>query len=332
MNLTPDQSGTWRRLILDQRMIQELSLEQHSSTGYLHPMYAKALRQHGEPVFLPRSGGWVLERPIPGSTEIDAMGCYPLFVCANWDGLEADLDNIGRDWVSFVAVTDPFGNYSLDQLRRCFPDLMRPYKRHFVADLHRKPEEFVCRKHRSKVRKAFQLVKVDVCNRPADIAGDWVRLYSRLIERHCIQGIAAFSPEALVNMLEVPGLVALKATIESEVVCVLLIYVQGYVAYPHLQASSEAGYGACASYAAFWTAMKVLAGQGVRWLDLGAGAGAHGNQNDGLNRFKQGWSSDTRQVYLCGRIFRPDAYARLVAERGAGVDDYFPAYRAGEFR
>jgi hypothetical protein len=209
---------------------------------------------------------------------------------------------------------------------------MRPYKRHFVADLHRNREEFVCRKHRSKVRKAFQSVKVQECNRPADIAADWVRLYTHLVERRAIRGIAAFSAEALVRMLEVPGLVALRATIDGEVVCILLVYLQGDVAYPHLQASSDAGYAACASYAAFWTAMEVLAAHGARWLDLGAGAGAQGDDSDGLNRFKEGWSSDTRQVYLCGRIFQPDTYARLAAERGPlPVTEYFPAYRAGEF-
>jgi hypothetical protein len=37
-------------------------------------------------------------------------------------------------------------------------------------------------------------------------------------------------------------------------------------------------------------------------------------------------------VYFCGRVFDVKAYALLARARArAGSDDYFPAYRAGEF-
>jgi hypothetical protein len=66
----------------------------------------------------------------------------------------------------------------------------------------------------------------------------------------------------------------------------------------------------------------------VRWLNLGAGAGLQAGGDDGLTRFKRGWSTGTRQSWFCGRIFDQRRYDRAV--RGAGSGSYFPAYRHGE--
>ncbi|MBM3888816.1 MAG: hypothetical protein FJ388_06780, partial [Verrucomicrobia bacterium] len=72
-------------------------------TGYRHPDYAAALAGFGRPLELPRCGGWILERPIPGSLRHDAMGPYPLFACSDWRGLRADLDALSNRLVT-VAI------------------------------------------------------------------------------------------------------------------------------------------------------------------------------------------------------------------------------------
>src|SRR5229473_8652620 len=97
-------------------------------TGYAHPGYAASLSEFGTPRLLPRSGGWILERRIPGCQERDAMGCYPLFACQHWSQLHADLDEIGSELVSVTLVTDPFGGYQEGLLRQCFPDQVVPFK------------------------------------------------------------------------------------------------------------------------------------------------------------------------------------------------------------
>jgi hypothetical protein len=48
-------------------------------------------------------------------------------------------------------------------------------------------------------------------------------------------------------------------------------------------------------------------------------------------RFKKGWASETRTNHFYGRILDPVNYARLTAKRGLPDDEYFPAYRKGEF-
>jgi len=47
-------------------------------TGYLHPAYVDALREYGEPVFLPRCAGWVLERKFAWYGKNPEVLCYQI--------------------------------------------------------------------------------------------------------------------------------------------------------------------------------------------------------------------------------------------------------------
>jgi hypothetical protein len=297
-------------------------------TGYRSRRYAESLAEVGEPVALDRSGGWVLRRRVPYGPDVDAMGCYPLFACRDWRALRADLERL-TGVVALSLVADPFGDFDEPLLATTFPDLCRPFKDHFVVDLARRPALPV--HHRRNVRTAAGQVIVERCDTPARHAAEWVALYRTLIARHGIRGIAAFSAEALAGQLDVPGLVMLRATDASGAPVGMTLWIeQDDVAYYHLGAYSDAGYEAHASYALFDHALAFF-GDRVRWADLGAGAGAVPAANDGLTRFKRGWSTGTRPAFLCGRIFDRAAYDRLAQASGASGSSYFPAYRAGEF-
>ena len=94
-------------------------------TGYLHPRYAESLCEFGEPLHLPRSGGWLLMRRVD-SNRADAMSAYPLFACLDWKSLKSDIDQLAKSLVSVVVVTDPFGDYDEALLRESFCDLQPP--------------------------------------------------------------------------------------------------------------------------------------------------------------------------------------------------------------
>ncbi len=297
--------------------------------GYGHPAYAASLSDFGTPRLLPLSAGWILERSIDGFSYHDAMGCYPLFVCGDWTQLEADLDQV-EGLVCLSLVTDPFGKYDIGNLQRCFPDLVRPFKQHFVIDLSRPPETFVDSHHRRNARKAFSKLAVEKCN-PAAILDDWIDLYRTLVERHHITGLAAFSRESFAKQLAVPGIVAFRAVSDDTTVGMLLWYEQGNRAYYHLGAYNASGYELGASFALFDYSIKYFAQREFEWLSLGSGAGLGKSEASGLSRFKQGWSTGTRTAYFCGRVFDQEKYPEIVTALNMPTTKYFPAYRAGEF-
>jgi Acetyltransferase (GNAT) domain len=299
-------------------------------TGYAHEDYAQSFSEFGKPRQLPHSHGWVLERAITGSSWRDAMGCYPLFVCPEWGQLRTDLGEI-EDLVCLSLVTDPFGEYDEGYLRQCFPDVVIPFKSHFVVDLSRSPDTFVHPHHRRNARKALRELEVAKCVRPLEFLDTWIELYQELIDRHAITGMTAFSKESFAKQLQTPGMLAFRAVLEGKTVGMLLWYAQGDRAYYHLGAYSSAGYDRRASFALFDFSIQYFASHGFAWLNLGAGAGTDGLADSGLTRFKRGWSNEVRTAYFCGRIFDHAKYQEIISTRQTPPTNYFPAYRAGEF-
>lgn len=297
--------------------------------GYLHPGYAESLSEFGAPRSLPRSGGWILERPIPGFPYRDAMGCYPLFCCRDWSQLGADLEEIGTELVSLSLVTDPFGNYDYDFLTRCF-DFAKPFKEHFVIDCSQPMKTFVSKNHQYQARKALKKVSVELYQDNSKIINQWMDLYNNLILKYNIRGIRAFSRQAFSKQLDIPGMIVFCAYYKSDVIGAALWFLQGDIGYAHLVALNDAGYETGASYALYWRSIEYLLDK-VRWLTIGASSGISSDNNDGLSFFKRGWSTGVRPVYFCGKIFDSETYSEIVSLKGLEDASYFPAYRAGEF-
>ena len=299
--------------------------------GYADGAYARTLHAYGQPLFLPRSMGWLLRRPIPGTPFHDAMGCYPLFSCEDWGGIQEDLEELEGSLVSVVLVTDPFAPCRGESLSRSFPDRMIEFKQHRVTALPCGPTEALPSHHARNVRQALTKIEVATADNPSTFLGAWCGLYDVLVARHGIRGMLAFGRDAFAQQLQLPDLRAHMATLDGEIVGMTLWIIRGQTAYYHLGAYSDAGYSSRASYALFAYAREAFSQAGLAWLDLGAAAGdgKSSGSTDGLTRFKDGWATGRRPVYLCGRILDPDAYAELAA--AAPSTTYFPAYRSGEF-
>jgi hypothetical protein len=303
--------------------------ESSRSLGYRDPSYCAALREFGTPTALARSGGWILRRPIFGSPDLDAAGCYPLFSCANWPGLEGDLEVISLELISVVLVADPLGAHDQSLLRSLFPDLVRPFKEHYVADLIQPPGAPGSAHHRYYTRWSRRRVQVELENRPGDRLEEWTDLYAGLVRRRSVRGIARFSRSSFESQLRIPGLVMFRALELGVPVGAQLWLTDGPVAYSHLTALSDRGYRTRAAYALMAAALEYFAGK-VRWLDLGGTAGLSDDADDGLASFKEGWATEKRTAYLCGRIFDHSRYAALVEETRTQGSSFFPAYRDGE--
>jgi hypothetical protein len=148
------------------------------SEGYAHPDYAASLAAFGTPRRLPGCGGSILVRPIPGGAERDAMGCYPLFACADWRRLGEDLEALAGELITFAAVPDPFAPVDEAWLRRVFRDRVVPFKEHFVADLSGAGRDGVSRHHRYYAQRALEKVEVEEAADPASHLDEWEALYA----------------------------------------------------------------------------------------------------------------------------------------------------------
>ena len=302
-------------------------------TGYEHPGYAASLFEFGDVLRLPRSEGWALRRPIAGSLQNDLIGPYPLFFCKDWSRLPEDLTDLAGKAVSFSMVTDPFAKLDFEFLKSYF-DVVLPFKKHFITELSRPIKTIVSKSHQETVRRALKKVEVSLCPDPRAVLNEWVRLFCNLVRRHRIRGIRAFSEQAFSQQFAIPGLVAFEAReiATGEIVGLDLWYLQRDIAYGHLAAFSERGYELRASYATKWFVLSYFSDK-VCYLNLTAAAGASAEVSDdnGLAKFKRGWSTDTRTNYFCGKILDPAAYAKLVRDKNAEAVSFFPAYRKGEF-
>jgi len=306
-----------------------MTVEECTVTGYKHARYADSLSEFGTPHELRRCGGWLLERPIEATSERDLIGCYPIFSCQDWTKLGEDVADLQSDFVALSLVTDPFGGYDPNELQKAFPDGVRAFKPHYVADLSKPAETLVSKHHRYYARRALNQVSVEVCEEPTKFLDEWVDLYGRLAARHNLTGIKAFSRSAFEKQLSTPGVIMLCAFHQDEMVGAHVWYKQGNVAHSHLTAFSDTGYELMASYALYSFAITTLRSE-VEWLNFGAGAGTDAG-SDGLTQFKRGWASDTRVAYFCQRIFDYRKYDEILSARGIADNTYFPAYRKGEF-
>ena len=300
-------------------------------SGYLHRDYALSLAEFGSPQELPQSKGWILYRRIPGFPYRDAMGCYPLFSCKDWSLLYYDLEELENSLVTLSLVTDPFGAYDEAYLQQCFRDVVTQYKKHYIVDLHRPIDEIVCKHHRYYARKALKSVSIEECPNPTLLVEEWLEFYSNLMKKHKFKGIKAFSKTAFLKQMNTPGMVMFRAVSRDVSVGAHLWYLQGDIAHSHLTAFNTHGYDIRASYALYWVAIKHFAEKGLRWLNLGAGAGVKGDTLDGLSVFKRGWATGTKTAYFCGRIFNRSKYKEILNTTKTSAADYFPAYRQGEF-
>jgi len=174
------------------------------------------------------------------------------------------------------------------------------------------------------------MVQVQVCEDQTRFIENWARLYDQLIKRHHIEGIRAFSKTAFVKQINLPGTILLQAEYQGDVVGAQVYFMQEDVVHCHLGASSPVGYELGVTYALDRFSIEYFSGK-ARWLDLGGGAGIASNGDDGLGAYKQGWSTGTRPVFFCGRIFSQERYSAIMDSNHLVATNYFPAYRKGEF-
>ena len=287
------------------------------------------MAEFGEPIALERSGGWLLRRPIPGTSWYDAIAPYPFLVCQDWRALATDLAELESDLVSVSAAPDPFGNYGPDELKAAFPDHLVPFKEHFFADLSVPEVEGVGRKHRKQGERALQNLEVKVCPQPREHLDEWISLFDPVIVRFGLRGMRAFSREAFERHFALPGVTMTRAMLGDRTLAAHVLLQHDGVAYAHLAAHRPEARDHATTYALYLFERRYFTGR-ARAINWGGVAGVSGDSS-GLSAFKRSWSTGTQPAYFAGRILDRQRYVQLSERLTDPTSRYFPAYRAGEF-
>lgn len=274
-------------------------------------------------IYLPNARTHVLERPIAGAPECDAMGCYPICVFDANDGIREDFAKLARvGLVSLVLVTDCVTQPDRAFLEKHF-DRVRPHKTHYVYDA-RLPNGEYTKHHRDRVRRARKSCETRVVDL-ADHLDSWCACYETLVKKKGITGIQNFSRAYFETICRIREAVTIAAFSGGE-------FVSGHIwfrfedkVYAHLAASSELGYKLRSAFAIYDHAIQMFRNECV--IDFGGGAGIEASESDGLAAFKQGFANAARENFLCGRILDRTTYDRLCAGLDR-TDVFFPAYRA----
>lgn len=291
---------------------------------YATEAYARSLPHVGEPVQVPEWDAWVIARTLPGGGR-DGVGPYPLAILPRSADIGAGLARLRRlGLVSLTLVLDTVHRPDTAELARHF-EVVRPFKTHF---LRRPAQPFAYDAyHAYKVRRARRRVETRSFAL-ADHLAEWAALYGVLARRKGLAGVHDFPPAHAQELGGLPGVEAVGAWMDGELVSAHLWVRAGDQVHSHLGATSEAGYRAGAAYAVYDESIRRFADAAA--INLGGSAGTGDDAADGLTRFKRGFANDTAAAWLCGAVLDPRRYAALCSERGVdpATAAFFPAYRA----
>lgn len=291
---------------------------------YATHQFAKTLSHIGEPLYVRSWDTYVLARRCAGQF-MDAMGGYPRAVLAPHADLSAGVSELRtRGMVSVTLALDCLSGPSPTMLGTAF-QRVRAFKTHYVVDTHQLQYE-PSRHHRQEIRRAERRgVDVQVLH-PLKVFDQWAVLYEELIARHRIPESSRYSESDLLKLAACPGLVAVAAFIQGQLVSCHLWVEHDGCAWSHLAASNDVGYASGAAYAIYDRSIRHFSN---RIIDLGSTAGMNDAPTDGLAKFKSGFANKTAVSYLVGSILDERAYTALCEQTGAPSNgEYFPAYRA----
>ena len=249
--------------------------------------------------------------------------------CRNPSYLQTDLIRLGSALVSVVAVLDPLDGQESAMYLDAFPDLLRPFKQHYLVNLDGDFVGVRPGKHRRNVKQARKKVRVEIASRPSEHHAEWVALYRQLIAyRNATSSSADFTEAGLQAQLDLPGMRYYRAMVEDTCVAASLWLDRGDHTVYHLSASNETGHRLMASYALVDAALEDAAMRGLGFANLGGAAGLEDDESDGLAQFKLGWSNERATALIGGKILDHAAYEEICGPTETG-SAFFPAYRSG---
>jgi len=300
-----------------------------SKPGYESSEYASAFASFGTVLTLPQSQLRLIKRRITHDA-FDLIGLYPYSMCnsvlaINGDHDQAVLRQTGAVALSFVL--SPFDATHAEQSSRDW-DCMKRFKSHFVIDFETAWKKQISKKTRYYANKGQRLHEIEPIAVDADVANTFHRLYQSTVQRHSITGVQNFSIASLHRQMTTPGAFVLRASVGDKTSGMIICMINSDHANYHLVAVADEFRDQSTNHALLLAAADRCASQGVKFLNLGGGAGTATDDSDGLFRFKRKWTPLSLHTSLFGRILDRKKYRSLSQFTRTTSSTFFPSYRA----
>ena len=251
---------------------------------------------------------------------VDYINVYPFFMekdnaCYYW----------GSSVVSATMVTNPLSGLTIGY----------PYKEHYIVDLPSYDFKDLPENHRRNIKRYIKedsevtLVSRIVTNKHDGIEDYIHNYYQNLVKRHNISGVTDYSKGQIRQLIDVPGAVLFETLYYKSIFHIpytinySLFYIDGDDVYYHLSAQNDEGYKLASNFVMMHTAITFFKSLGLNKLLLGAVADT--SAGNGLQRFKKGFSTESRWNHIVKYVVNNEKYVEL-SEGKTG--DYFPLYRS----
>ena len=291
---------------------------------YASAEFALSLGHIGRPHRLHDAGTSVLLRQIGAGPHRDATGPYPFCVIGRVD-IANDLAGLAAAGaVSLTLVSDPFFGPRIERLTEAF-DIVRPLKTLFVNNPSRKLK--LGEQHRRNTNKALAVCTVSRADlaKKAELCAS---IYTDFAVARRFVASQLFPVEHFRRLALVPGAELHLVEVGNDVVGFHIWMMHRGVVYSHLTAMTAEGRARRSGFALSMFALEAFKDQ--EKIVFGGSAGVTDTPNDGLGRFKSGFSNETTESILCGKVLRPADYRELsvgVADDGPSGAEFFPKYR-----
>lgn len=292
--------------------------------GYSSKEYAEVYSKHGE-IF---SELGIIRRPIEDTDYHDEVSVYPFYPEYR------DVFYYGtssKKCISGTYISDPLAkDHFLYK-----SDGYEVYKTHYIVDLQSYDFNKLPENHKRNIKKNDKNVREghstylipEVVAKVDPIAADMSYVYQDLVKRHNITGYTNYDLAQFKQLIKVPGTVVFRTTkhltdfhLPSRA-SYALFYIDKDNVYYHMGFGLEESYKLNANFILMHSAIEFFKRLGLNKLLLGS---VPDGGNDGLRRFKEGFSNESRENYILKHIYNEEVYDRLSKDKSTNM---FPAYR-----
>ena len=298
-----------------------------ASNSVRHPygrlVYGETLGHIGYPIDVPEWGCCVIARAV-NTIRNDCSGAYPITPMRADADIQGGLERLRKlGFVSVVLVLDDFHRPNLENICSAF-SYVREFKSHYVNRRLAEPHLY-SKNHRYEIKRALRTVRTGLLDL-SFYEQDWNRLYDFLGTRHKLGSLHRFSPDHISKIATIDGFLGFGAWLDDELVSAHIWVSHASVAQSHLAASNALGYKSKAAYALNAAALEHF--RDCELLNFGGGSGIADDHDDGLVRFKRGFTNDVARSFICGAVLNHVLYDELNQQFDTqGIDGFFPSYR-----